>query len=377
MEQTKQKTKKGEKMKKLLITGGVLFSVLPAMGATLDIKPIISPEDNGSCSGEDFQGDFTAQNPLQMRAIFVTDTCAAGTYFNVADNAYIDPEDGKIKNASCTTCNSTGHYCPGGSIEIVNGTVSTQGLGTCPAGYTDGADATSINGCSATCSLNDLNYTMDHASSYSLVSGTATYNEDPTLQQFCEKIVAVNGCDAGYTRTSVADIIGDELPTTPGAYTASTQNGSTTWTAILGDLTVGGVAHCKTSVVDSSKVGCFMRATSLNGHAINGDTLEAAQYNDLTACETGCAQLSDQTVGAFFVDQTTADGNRFAKMVGNRYFCVANEVNINWGDNINTTCTYGGGFTAPASEPTADEGYKFVGWKIEIEEQSEQPSEQP
>lgn len=40
-------------MKKFLITGGVLFSILPAMA--LQLTDVIEPNDNGDCSGTDFQ----------------------------------------------------------------------------------------------------------------------------------------------------------------------------------------------------------------------------------------------------------------------------------------------------------------------------------
>jgi len=115
-------------MKTLLITGGVLLSVLPA--AALDVSSLKTAgktETNG-CSGTTFQ-----TSPVTMQAVYVGSSCPSGSYFNVENNATID-SNGQVTGAGCETC-TTGHYCAGVSeVTVNNGTLSTQGIEECAAG---------------------------------------------------------------------------------------------------------------------------------------------------------------------------------------------------------------------------------------------------
>ena len=114
-------------MKKFLITGGVLFSILPAMA--LQLTDVIEPNDNGDCSGTDFQS-----NSVSMQAVYVTETCPAGYYFDVPANAEIDSTTGIVTGASCQPC-TDGYYCPSTvTVATNNGVLSTQGRTQCPAG---------------------------------------------------------------------------------------------------------------------------------------------------------------------------------------------------------------------------------------------------
>lgn len=114
-------------MKKFLITGGVLFSILPAMA--LQLTDVIEPNDNGDCSGENFQS-----NSVSMQAVYVTETCPAGYYFDVSANAAIDSTTGIVTGASCQPC-TDGYYCPSTvTVAANNGALNTQGRTQCPAG---------------------------------------------------------------------------------------------------------------------------------------------------------------------------------------------------------------------------------------------------
>ena len=92
-------------MKKFLITGGMLFAIMPAMA--LDLTDMYVPGDTDDCSGTEFQN-----NSVTMQAIYVTDSCPAGYYFNVGANAVVDSTTGQITGASCQPC-TNGHYCSG------------------------------------------------------------------------------------------------------------------------------------------------------------------------------------------------------------------------------------------------------------------------
>lgn len=114
-------------MKKFLITGGLLFTVMPAMA--LQLTDVIEPNDTGSCSGDDFQS-----NSVSMQAVYVTETCPAGYYFDVPANAAIDSTTGIVTGTSCQPC-TDGYYCPSTvTVSVNNGVLSTQGRTLCPAG---------------------------------------------------------------------------------------------------------------------------------------------------------------------------------------------------------------------------------------------------
>lgn len=135
-------------MKKLLITGGVLFSIMPAMAADLELPDLIQQNGSGDCSDETSDAFYTT--PVTMQAVYVTDTCPAGQYFNVGSNAEIDSTTGQITGASCQNC-TDGHYCPSAiNIAVNNGVLSTQGLDNlCPAGTYADSNRTSLTECDA------------------------------------------------------------------------------------------------------------------------------------------------------------------------------------------------------------------------------------
>ncbi|GEM_PF-6006157 len=135
-------------MKKLLITGGVLFSIMPAMAADLELPDLIQQNGSGDCSNETSDAFYTT--PVTMQAVYVTDTCPAGQYFNVGSNAEIDSTTGQITGASCQNC-TDGHYCPSAiNIAVNNGVLSTQGLDNlCPAGTYADSNRTSLTECDA------------------------------------------------------------------------------------------------------------------------------------------------------------------------------------------------------------------------------------
>lgn len=117
-------------MKRFLITGGVLFSVLPATALDLTtLYTTTAPTNTGDCSGQAFQS-----NSVSMQAVYVTETCPAGYYFDVPANAAIDSTTGIVTGTSCQPC-TDGYYCPSTvTVAANNGALNTQGRTQCPAG---------------------------------------------------------------------------------------------------------------------------------------------------------------------------------------------------------------------------------------------------
>jgi hypothetical protein len=143
-------------MKKILLIAGILLGMSPALADDsvpaqpaepegLDVSQLIQTKDNveDGCSGESFQGNYTAEHPLQMAAVYV-DGCPnvkdeqnneIGKYLYVADDASIG-NDGTLSGVSCELC-PTGHECPGidyNKIEITGGRLSSQGAFECKPG---------------------------------------------------------------------------------------------------------------------------------------------------------------------------------------------------------------------------------------------------
>ena len=170
-------------MKHFLITGGILFAVMPAMALNLP-DDLITASDSLSCSdtqNQEFAESHDAQNPLQMQAIYVRNTCSSGQYLNVTGNTVNIDNDGNITNASCVTC-TEGNYCGGVSdISITDNQLqSSYGMSECPAGYTFGSNgASSIYGCQkkiTSCSDYVSNFTRGTMTPASLPSGGLLVN---------------------------------------------------------------------------------------------------------------------------------------------------------------------------------------------------------
>jgi hypothetical protein len=214
--------KRKEKMKKFLITGGVLFAVLPAMALDLP-SDLITANDSLNCSdtqNQEFANSHDSEHPLEMQAIYVKNACQSGQYLNVTGNTVNIDNSGNITNADCATC-TAGYYCDGLSdITINDGQLqSSYGRSECPDGYTDGgtgvtsealcsknvdvAYCTSLNLCSNFNNIvttgNDACSTSVNSNNSNIVNGTITYGNRGT-----EPLCIVNKkCLSGYTAKNV------------------------------------------------------------------------------------------------------------------------------------------------------------------------------
>lgn len=190
-------------MKRFLITGGILFAVMPAMALNLP-DDLITASDSLSCSdtqNQEFAESHDAQNPLQMKAIYVKNACQSGQYLSVTGNTVNIDNSGNITNADCTTC-TAGYYCDGLSDITINNNQlqSSYGISECPAGYTDGGTgAISIYGCQkkiTSCSDYAANFTLGTMTPATLPSGGLLVNYRD-ISNHC--FGSLNCNTAGYT----------------------------------------------------------------------------------------------------------------------------------------------------------------------------------
>ena len=131
-------------MKKLLITGGVLFSVLPAMA--LDLPTLYQTNATDGC--DDTTSVAFQNSPVTMQAVYVANACDPTEYLAVTGSEPTIDNNGNLTNASCVSC-TAGNYCEGLSdITITNNQLaSSYGLTECPAGTYCAAGVSNYTAC--------------------------------------------------------------------------------------------------------------------------------------------------------------------------------------------------------------------------------------
>lgn len=320
---------KGEKMKHFLITGGILFAVMPAMALNLP-DDLITASDSLSCSdtqNQEFAESHDAQNPLQMKAIYVRNTCSSGQYLSVTGNTVNIDNDGNITNASCATC-TAGNYCGGVSdISITDNQLqSSYGISECPAGYTDGGTgASSIYGCQkkiTSCSDYVSNFTRGTMTPASLPSGGLLVN----YRDISNHCFGSLDCDTtGYTtKKNVYQIVAEHPEMLVSAVSCTIdgfsdpkeqvpcnngQEPGTVKVTLSGKYapmaTANFVGVCSDKVAaaitpDSADYGDLIaESTGLNCYMRNVDFpnqpwfLADGGYKDIADCERHCPQMSD------------------------------------------------------------------------------------
>ena len=332
-------------MKKFLVTGGVLFSVLPAMALELPTN-LIEGGDSVSCSATqspEFAVAHGELNPLQMQALYVRNTCSAGQYLSVdTEQALTIGNDGTISNASCTTC-PAGSYCEGLSdITITNNQLeSSYGMSTCPTGYTDGGTGvTSQANCAKTvdasycASLNLCNNfnnivttgnnacsTSVNSNNSSIVNGVVTFGNRGT-----EPLCTVNKtCQPGYTTTNLYAW----LVTHPEAFSAN-------YSSCSPDGTSAGCTTMEPGTVTFTFIGA--------GRPIN-------EAHFVITCTNREADYSD--FSTLVVDQATANFDITTPTGGNMWMKAVDYPNQPWlyGGNFGSvgTCMSSGFALTPAN----------------------------
>ena len=142
-------------MKKLLVTGGVLFSILPAMATDLSLSDwhlIDSNTANPTCSGPEGYTGFV-NGDVTMAPLYIQQ-CDPGYYLNATSETQIQEHQDSNEDLdyyyiqACTQC-QPGHSCAGVSHPtVVNDSLGVMGLGAeCSAGTYAATGQSSCTAC--------------------------------------------------------------------------------------------------------------------------------------------------------------------------------------------------------------------------------------
>ena len=346
-------------MKKMLLIGGIISTVLPAMATDLDLSDyhLVSGENN-TCEGPAGYTGFTT-GTVNMTPLYIQE-CPAGSYLNITNNTTVQQhQTGNTLDYyyvdACTQCVS-GQYSPGVSNPApdANGVLSSTVPGNCSTdtngeytlsdghGRANGVPE-SINDCYKVCNNSSIsNQTLAglHASAAHYIGGDANtgkayYGEQCTMQ--------IDTCAAGYDLLDLA---------TGGDF--ETENSA--WTLEKSRRSYEGTFSC-------NDTACSI--------TFGSNTVPVATYADNATCLTSCG--SQANVAAAIA--SVANGG---VLTDGTAFCAAKIVDITWTGVADpedaATCTYGEGLSAPTpdSVPT---GYEFVGWTVGYEPAPVVPSE--
>ena len=331
-------------MKKMLLIGGIISTVLPAMATDLDLSAYHLVDGVGdTCTGPEGYNGFTSGS-VNMTPLYIQE-CAAGSYLNVTNQTSVQTHQTNevtdyLYVDACSTCPDN-YYCEGvlNPAPDANGVLSSAGATSCPVSHplSDGS-ATSINDCYQSCSETITDAMMASMKASSVVytnNGKAYYNNACTMH--------INTCADGYELLDLA---------TGGTFAID----NSAWT-----LTKSGRSY-------EGTFGCTDSACSIT---FGTNTVPVATYADNAECLASCG--SQANVAAAIAD--VANNNY---LTDGTSFCAAKIVNINWAGvaepGAAATCTYDGALTTPDAPVVS--GYEFVGWTVgEYQEQVAEPEE--
>ncbi len=345
--------------------------------------------------------------------------CAAGTYTNTTGLSACSPcsvgSYADSTGATSCTAAAAGYY-----VDTTGASSPTQ----CPVGYRAGTSTgtTSIAGCqklitSCTDSVNNFkNGTMtpaDWTNDENYVSGVGLYVNYRDTDNHCfgsltcnpgyskqnayawlannlDKNVSTSGCAVDGTMKDPADPDGKKHIPCPDTVEAGTVVFEFEDDSGLPVAQLNMVTTCATVELDAQNNPIMVKAHD----ALNGtETGIACWYKNVDlpnqpwfltnvydlkdgydAAAKDCAEtcgLSKPFSAMNDSIKTQMSGlmNQIALLYPDSKFCVANSINIAWGDvtldenDPAKTCTYGGDLTTPNVEPS-QEGFKFLGWKV-------------
>ena len=174
-------------MKKLLVTGGALFCILPAMATDLSLSDwhlIDSNTENPTCSGPEGYTGFV-NGDVTMAPLYIQQ-CDPGYYLNATSETQIQEHQDSNEDLdyyyiqACTQC-PVGHSCAGVSNPtVVNDSLGVMGLGAeCSAGTYAAAGQGSCTACAPG------TYTAQTGQSSCTNAQAGYYTPNTTSEELC------------------------------------------------------------------------------------------------------------------------------------------------------------------------------------------------
>lgn len=384
-------------MKRLLLIGGIIAMVLPAMADTdLTSYHLVNAGESATCSGPEgytgFEDGSVTMSPLYIK------NCDKGQYYNatsetpvVASNCTWDGTNctdfkgnivaGVTSEADCLAiidyysvdaCADVqnGQYSDPGLPQVINGYLKSTTANNCPDGYNDGSDGhrVSAEDCYKFCGTGDNHTTVASAELSKLHATSATYIRSMVHNNGseCVAVIPVDGCAVGYELVDMSDSNSYEMDI----------------------CEIGHSGNCVSSIAPDGELaaGTFFTKSTVN-HLEGAGTLSYDPETQECSATVSYLKFYDNvrtdsfTVNLGKVQQasmclrTVNTGNAFAEGFVKHYtdgvlttgtICLAKTVNITWQDVTDpgdaATCTYGGDLNFPDAPEKPN--YTFRGWTV-------------
>lgn len=386
-------------MKKMLLIGGIISMVLPAMADTdLSDYHLLNSDDSATCLGPDGYTGFESGD-VTMSALYVKN-CTAGQYYNATSatpvsnhpvwdgteckNPVTDETVSGISSAeACAAavldyyyidaCANVGNaqYKPQQDPVVTNGVLQATAPQECSTtGYSDGSDGTkgAATDCYRFCGTGDDHLTVSQSTLNTLNATSAQYTSDREHYQgsdACTVSIAADGCKSGYTYVNLAGSANSQF------YKCD----------------IGEAANCaESNVPDGSIEPGHWVVVNVSGLKVYGSMAfeSGTCAATVTHVQLGNGNKTAYTFGpinvgtgtsatdCFSIEAQMALGQGIAAhytngIATNYTFCMPNVVNITWNGVANpgdaATCVYGGDLGFP-EQPTPPAGYSFIGWTV-------------
>ena len=370
-------------MKKLMLIGGIISMVLPAMANTnLSDYDLKSGTGNTCSSNLDGYEGFTTGN-VTMAPLYVK-KCTNGQYYNATADAINDVEaepanytwsngqclDGSdpistitseeecnnaVKYYSLDVCDSVenyepsegAHFAKAAEPRVEGGILYSTTPALCPVGYRDGTDGDHSyeSNCYKNC-ITVASQTMEDlkATSAEYSSSKAHYDTQEFQNSNC--LVEITGCASGYDPVDLRTWTLNSCSLNDGP----TPVESCDWSLVSGENTIGGTLSC------SAAGACIATLTGSGEQFVIEDFSDSGYDKCVSECGRNAATAIPVGIS------TVLNGNVPSAGV----YCAAKTVNITYTDYGTDSCEYGSSLSVPAmADKTNENGtYKFIGWTV-------------
>lgn len=384
--------------KRLLLIGGIISMVLPAMADTdLTSYHLVNAGESAKCLGPEgytgFKDGSVTMSPLYVK------NCAEGQYYNATSETQVATSNCTWDGGKCldfmgnvvagidneTDCVATidyysvdacanvesGQYNTPGAPEIVDGYLKSTTARDCPAEYNAGSDGdrASEEDCYKYCGTGDEHTTMSSADMSRLHATSAIYVTPIAHNDGDECFAQISSCATGYELVDMSDSDSYEMDVCEIGHTDNE-------------------GKCNSTIAPDGELaaGTWFLQSTANHLEVAGTisfdpetqecsaTLNYLKFYDNVRTDTFTVNLG-KVPQAFLCLRNYNTINAFTTGVVKHYnggmmttgtICLAKTVNITWKDVAEpgdaATCTYGEDLNFPAKPEK--ENYTFKGWTV-------------